>query len=86
VFDHHRKLLSPTTTVVLAESELFFVAIKQLCSLLTLFTLLIHAIQAADDTTADVVRNWYFLARQLDALKAGRTDADFSAHSIASFN
>ena len=66
----HRGLLSATVLAALAEHELFFLALSQLCHLLTPFTLVIHAVQSDDATMADVMRYWYFLARQMDALKA----------------
>jgi len=65
VLDHHSKLLATTGIAVLAECELFSVAMQQPCSLLTLFTLVSHAIQSDDDTMADVMSNWFFLARLL---------------------
>ncbi len=81
-----RPLLSAAVLSVLVDNDLFFLGIKQLCLLLTPFTLVIHAIQSDDATLADVMRYWFFLARQMEALKANLTDADFKAHCIAAFN
>ena len=88
VVKEHHGLLSATVLSVLAsdEHELFFLAVRQLCLLLTPFTLVIQAIQSDDATMADVMRYWYFLARQMDALKANLTDPAFKAHCISAFN
>lgn len=54
----HRNLLSAAVLGALAEYELFFLALTQLCQLLTPFTLVIHAVQSDDATLADVMRYW----------------------------
>ena len=82
----HRTLLSATVLAALADHEELFLGISQLCQLLVPFTLVIHAVQADDATMADVMRYWYFLARQMDAMKARLTDPAFKAHCISAFN
>ncbi|KAL0029028.1 hypothetical protein WJX77_000316 [Trebouxia sp. C0004] len=85
----HSTLLSATVLGILADRDtvdMFFITIRQLCLLLTPFTLVIQAVQSDDATLADVLRYWYYLARQMDALKERLTDADFKAHCISAFN
>ena len=81
----HKKLLSATVLTALVDYEMFFLAISQLCQLLTPFTLVIHAITSDDATLADVMRYWYFLARQMDAIKPSLTDPAFKAHCMSAF-
>ena len=75
-----------TALTALADHQKFFLGIIQLCQLLTPFTLVMYAVQSDDATMADVMRYWYFLARQMDAMKANLTDPAFTAHCIAAFN
>ena len=85
----HSHLLSASVLGILADRDtvdMFFITIRQLCLLLTPLTLVIQAVQSDDATLADVMRYWYYLARQIDALKKRLTDADFKAHCISAFN
>ena len=77
----HRTLLSATVLAALADHEELFLGISQLCQLLVPFTLVIHAVQSDDATMADVMRYWYFLARQMDAMKPRLTDPAFKGNA-----
>ena len=82
----HRTLLSATVLAAFPDHEELFLGISQLCQLLVPFTLVIHAVQSDDATVADVMRCWYFLARQMGAIKPRLADPAFKALCIAAFN
>ncbi|DBA91141.1 TPA: hypothetical protein ACH3X1_016099 [Trebouxia sp. C0004] len=86
LLDTQRHLLSAGVLAILADSELLFIGIKQICQLLVPFTLVIQAIQPDDASLADVMRYWHFLARSMDSIKPQLTDPAFKKHCIAAFN
>ncbi len=86
LLETHQNLLSAGVLAVLADCELLFIGIKQICQMLVPFTLVIQAIQSDDASLADVMRYWHFLARSMDSIKPQLTDPAFKKHCIAAFN
>jgi len=81
----HAHLLSRPVLQIIND-DMFFIRLKQICSLLEPFTLVIAAVQAARTTLADVMRYWLFLAKQMSSLVDGTLPPAFKTHCFMAYN